>query len=79
MANRIPKDTEVIKAIPRAESVEKHGVLWCTKNKEQGNWSGLGEDGKWYYVFSSHLRNSDLYEIECFSSWEEAEKKGAAA
>lgn len=75
--NKISRSTEVIKAIPKIDSLKGYGVLWCTKNKEQGNWHGLSSEGKWYYVFSSHLRNSDIYDIECFTSWDEAYQKGS--
>ena len=69
----------VIKATPKADSGIEHGVMWCTRNKEQTNWRGLDDNGKWWYVFSSTLRNSDVYSIECFTSWDEAYEKGALA
>ena len=69
----------VIKATPKSDSLSEHGVLWCTRNKEKGNWSALDENGKWWYVFSSHLRNSDIYNIECFTSWKEVYEKRALA
>lgn len=75
--NKISRTTKVIKAIPKCDSVKSYGIMWCTKNEEQGNWRGLSDNGKWYYVFSSHLRNSEIYEIECFESWDEAYEKGA--
>lgn len=75
MANRIPKGTQVIRALAKC-GANINEVIWCYKPKEQPNYRGLSEDGKWFYIFTSQLRNSDYYDIKCFSSWDEAHKAG---
>lgn len=57
--NRIPRAAEKL----RVMWLDGRGEMICTKNYEGGNWHGE-QGGNMYYVFSAHLRNSELCKIE---------------
>ncbi len=69
MGNRIPRSTKVIKATFKVDSLKHLGTMLCTKSENEG-WTALCEDGKWYHIFTSYLRNDNICDIECFDSWD---------
>lgn len=70
MGNVIPRNTKVIKATFKVDSLKHLGTLVCMPAKCGSGWVGLGGEAKWYHIFTSYLRNSDICEIECFDSWD---------
>lgn len=56
MNRTIPRNALKIKAI------DKRGkTFFCTRNFERGNYSAVDEEGKRWYVFTDHLRNTEYF------------------
>ena len=75
MSNKIPRNTEVIKATFKENPQGVH-ILWLYR-PFNANWFGSDENGNgWWQLSSSDLRNSDICSIKCFSTFDEARKAG---
>lgn len=70
MGNVIHRNTKVIKATFKVDSLKYLGTLVCTKSEREGGWVAPDNEGRWHFIFTSYLRNSDVCDIECFDSWD---------
>ena len=59
MANRIPRKAKVLDVNFKIDGYD-HMVV----TKDDQGWHGVDDNGKRYYVFASHLRNSDICDIK---------------
>ena len=59
MANRIPRKALVLDVNFKIDDYA-HMIV----SKDDQGWHGVDDNGKHYYVFASHLRNSDICDIE---------------
>ena len=60
MANRIPHNAKVLDVTYK---VGDYGHMVVEKN-EFGEWIGTDDNGKRWSIFASHLRNSDIMDVE---------------